>query len=49
MTVTTGGTRFQLGVVVLGAGQAFQHVRFRHALDDMAVFRRHQFGGVRHR
>ena len=39
-------TRHHVGVIVLGAGQAFQHVAFGHALDDMAVFGRHQFGGI---
>ena len=38
--------RLKIGVLVLGAHQAFQHIAFRHALDDMAVFGGHQFGGV---
>ena len=44
--VTTGGRDTMLAVVVGLAGQAFQHVAFRHALDHMAIFGRHQFGGV---
>jgi hypothetical protein len=44
MTVTTGGR--DSSFVVLGARQAFQNVTFGNALDDMAVFRRHQFGRV---
>ena len=38
------GTQIAFGVG--GAGQAFQHVAFRHPLDGMAIFSRHQLGGV---
>ena len=39
-------TRDQRAFGIGGAGQAFQHVAFRDALDDMAIFGGDQFGGV---